>query len=821
METPFFGGFSQSLSSNVSANRCMNLIPELVETKDGKAVGAFYSTPGQKLLLALSNSGSGYVAGPMRGVRATANNKLVAVFGNQVIQIDINNNVTPLGHLKTASGPVSIIDNGKQYAVFDGFQGWCWNGGTWAQITTIPSFPWLATEQDGFGVVGIYGTNQFYQSNLNDLSIWDPLNFSSADAEPSNIQSIVSLFRQLWVVKEKSVEIWNNAGLNGFVFQRMEGAYINIGCSAPFSVATNEDHVFWLGQSDKGSLQVYMNNGYSEQRISTHPIEYQISSYLSRSSVGIADALGFCYTQAGHAFYVLTFPSGNATWVYDLTTNIWHERGEFLDGSYNRWDPSCYAFFNKQHVVGSSSAQQLSVLDLLYPTDDLFMTPASNPKRWMRRWRATIQAVHAPVRLGSLKIDMQTGSGLGTGFYPDINSVKVAGELGNYYIGNTVNYTYQASGGFNSYTFHIVSGSLPPGLSMSSSGQVTGTPTTGGSYSWTVQAIDRLGNVGEIGDSDVIFAYAYWLTSADNKFFVSQSLTNWTSAVSGIRAPNVDLENPLYTSGYIQPSANASIIGTNSQVTSISSFNAESVSTLNPSGNVIPVVTSLDASHSGIRLRCYDGVLIALMYSAAYYYVSINNGDTWMQYGAPDGYFMNDIARMSNGTWVCESSSGASGGFWYSTQAVPTSWTLGLGSISSNLIGCMCVAASGAFKIGTNNRVFSTANGSTWTVSADNTFPSASAYTVNIFATDGTNVMVSAGDQYVYLTNNNGQSFTQVFQAANNVIDLKYMDGNFLVVDDNSIMSVSSNQGTSWSTITQPSGASSMLGHRTISQVIY
>jgi hypothetical protein len=409
METPFFGGTYQSLSPNLADNRCMNLIPEIVETKDGKQIGGFYSTPGQKNLLTLSNSGSGAVSGPLRGLRSAANKKLIAVFGNQVVQIDINNNVTALGHLNTASGPVSIIDNGSQYAVFDGFQGWYWSSGTWARITTIPNFSWVATIQDEFGIVGIWGTNQFYQSNLNDLSTWDELNFSSADSEPSNIQAIVTLFRQLWVVKERSIEIWNNAGLNGFAFQRMEGAFINVGCAAPFSVATSEDRVFWLGQSDKGSLQVYINNGYSEQRISTHAVEYQISSYLQLSSIGIADAIGFCYTQAGHVFYVLTFPSGNATWVYDLTTGLWHERGEFIDGSYNRWDPSCYAFFNKQHVVGSSTSQRLSVLDLLYATDDLSVTPPSNPKRWMRRWRSLKQPMNAPVRFGSLKIDMQTG----------------------------------------------------------------------------------------------------------------------------------------------------------------------------------------------------------------------------------------------------------------------------------------------------------------------------------------------------------------------------------------------------------------------------
>jgi len=51
-----------------------------------------------------------------------------------------------------------------------------------------------------------------------------------------------------------------------------------------------------------------------------------------------------------------------------------------------------------------------------------------------------------------------------------------------------------ASGGFQPYTSWVVvtpgTGTLPPGLSLSSSGQITGTPTTAGTYPFTVQVTD-------------------------------------------------------------------------------------------------------------------------------------------------------------------------------------------------------------------------------------------------------------------------------------------------------------------------------------------
>ena len=47
--------------------------------------------------------------------------------------------------------------------------------------------PVSAAYQDGFGVVNDAGTNQWWQSDLDDLSIWEPLNFSSADAAIGSI----------------------------------------------------------------------------------------------------------------------------------------------------------------------------------------------------------------------------------------------------------------------------------------------------------------------------------------------------------------------------------------------------------------------------------------------------------------------------------------------------------------------------------------------------------------------------------------------------------------------------------------------------------
>ena len=54
--------------------------------------------------------------------------------------------------------------------------------------------------------------------------------------------------------------------------------------------------------------------------------------------------------------------------------------------------------------------------------------------------------------------------------------------------GTAYSLTLAAANGTGPYGFSVKSGALPPGLSLSPSGQITGTPTTGGSYTFTVQA---------------------------------------------------------------------------------------------------------------------------------------------------------------------------------------------------------------------------------------------------------------------------------------------------------------------------------------------
>jgi hypothetical protein len=64
-------------------------------------------------------------------------------------------------------------------------------------------------------------------------------------------------------------------------------------------------------------------------------------------------------------------------------------------------------------------------------------------------------------------------------------------------VGTAYNQTVVASGGNGNYSYAVVAGALPTGLSLdSSSGAITGTPSAGGTFNFTIQGTDTSPNTG-------------------------------------------------------------------------------------------------------------------------------------------------------------------------------------------------------------------------------------------------------------------------------------------------------------------------------------
>lgn len=82
----------------------------------------------------------------------------------------------------------------------------------------------------------------------------------------------------------------------------------------------------------------------------------------------------------------------------------------------------------------------------------------------------------------------------------------ISGDAPNGVIGAAYSFTYTGNEGTPAYgTWSISAGALPTGLSINSgTGAVTGTPTTAGTYAWTVRAVDAAAGVATLADGCLV-----------------------------------------------------------------------------------------------------------------------------------------------------------------------------------------------------------------------------------------------------------------------------------------------------------------------------
>jgi hypothetical protein len=256
---------------------------------------------------------------------------------------------------------------------------------------------------DGYFVFNEPNSQKIWVTALLDGSSVDPLDFASAEGSPDGVVGIIVDHRELWVFGTNSVEVWYNSGNADFPLTRIQGAFNEIGCAAPYSIAKMDNGLFWLGKDARGQGIVYRANGYTGQRISTHAVEWQIQQYGN-----LSDAIGYTYQQDGHSFYVLIFPSANTTWVYDVATQAWHERAGFANGEFTRHRSNCQAFFNNNVMVGDYENGNIYSFDLDDYSDN------GSIQKWLRSWRALPTGQNNLKRTAhhSLQLDCETGVGV-------------------------------------------------------------------------------------------------------------------------------------------------------------------------------------------------------------------------------------------------------------------------------------------------------------------------------------------------------------------------------------------------------------------------
>jgi hypothetical protein len=373
-------------STPASSARLVNCYAEALPP-DAKTPVLLSRAPGIKQWTTVGN-------GPIVAMHA-ALGSLFVVSGSKLYEVDSNASATELGSIGTP-GNVDIDSNGDTVVVVNEPDAYYWDGSDFGQITDSDFTSRGAGDVeflDNYLLFREPNSGRFFSSDLSDATSFDALNFATAEGFPDDLVGLKVDHRQVILFGSETVEIWDNTGVSGFPFERSLNGLVEIGCINGRTIAKQDQSVFWLAND----FTVRRLNGATAVRISQHAVEQFIVNATTRSAVGYA------YSQDGHLFYVLSFPEG--AWVYDVTTNEWHERRTY---GRDDWIAGCYAQVYDLKLVGDKTSNKIGYFD----TETYTEFGGTQRAEW------TYQPIYADGRNAfhdRLEMILETGVGLTTG----------------------------------------------------------------------------------------------------------------------------------------------------------------------------------------------------------------------------------------------------------------------------------------------------------------------------------------------------------------------------------------------------------------------
>lgn len=438
----FVGG--QDVAPNITQNNqiCINFYTE-VDQQNPKEVLALLGCPGLQQLVAAPGGGApGFSTAttawpqpysgpnlPVRGMWVLPGfQTALAVIANTCYLVTATAatattfptlSLLSVGTLATSTGPVAIRDNniGGYAVVVDGPNGYIYNISTQA-FNRITDTAFLGSNTvayiDGWWIFNQPGTQTFY-TNFPQFGIgFNGSYFALKDGASDNLMGVIESKQQLWLIGERTSEVWYDAGGQFFPFQRLVGTLMQFGTKATASIAKfstdGQDGVILFGRSERGENVILRTKGFSFDVVSNPAFGNEVGTYPITS-----DAIGYTYQEDSHEFYILIFPTADVTWCYDAQTGLLHKRlsyDPYLQ-QFHRHRSNCYMNFQGMRIVGDYQCGSLHQLTRSSYTDAGWplLAKRRSPHIWDKGQRGR-------VFMASLQLDFTPGvgnsSGIGT-----------------------------------------------------------------------------------------------------------------------------------------------------------------------------------------------------------------------------------------------------------------------------------------------------------------------------------------------------------------------------------------------------------------------
>lgn len=258
-----------------------------------------------------------YIGMDVTGTNVGSSAKVTAVNG-LIVTVDVAN-------AGAVSGTITFTDNGS-------------GGSLTPTLNAFPAGPYVS------GVVYLNNyiflgtaTNRIYSSAVGAPTDWSALDYVTFEQTADILVGIAKHLNYLIAFGAASIQFFYDAGTGiGSPLGLAQSYTSEIGCASGDSIVATSNTVLWIGTSKTYGRSVYIMDGVSPVRISTHNID----KHLAADS--LEEVSAFCYTINGHTLYILTLHESNKTLVYDINEKMWYTWTQWAMASEDQPNPGTY-----------------------------------------------------------------------------------------------------------------------------------------------------------------------------------------------------------------------------------------------------------------------------------------------------------------------------------------------------------------------------------------------------------------------------------------------------------------------------------------------
>lgn len=227
-------------------------------------------------------------------------------------------------------------------AVFnDGGQAYFTDNATITDMNALANFPsgivrgWAYLDGTLYVMTG--DNRIFGSANLDDPSVWDPLNVIVARNGSDRSVALVKHKEYVAALKESSTEFfYNAANPAGSPLNSLRGSKIPYGCANAYTVQSIDDELLWLSRGEGGIYQVVRLTNLRPTVVSSPPVDRILRAFNGFTGGSALLTSSFQLKVGGHRYYGMSLPVGIfnlvtgittfvfVTLVYDLDQNLWY-----------------------------------------------------------------------------------------------------------------------------------------------------------------------------------------------------------------------------------------------------------------------------------------------------------------------------------------------------------------------------------------------------------------------------------------------------------------------------------------------------------------